>query len=245
MSNDTIAAIATSLSKSGLSIIRISGKDALNVISKVYKSNNEKKDIKQVPSHTIHYGYIYDGDELIDEVMVVIMKGPKSYTKEDVVEIDCHGGIVVTKKILETVIKYGARLADPGEFTKRAFLNGRIDLSQAEAVMDLINSKNELSLKNSLNQLNGNILEKIEDLRKRIIHDLAYIEAVLDDPDHMSLDSFSEELENNIYDIISELNELLKSSESGRLIKEGINTCSLTLNLSPINLFIKLRFFRY
>ncbi len=227
MTNDTIAAIATSLSKSGLSIIRISGKDALNVIDKVYRSKNGSKKISEVPTHTIHYGYIHDGDELIDEVMVIVMKGPKSYTKEDVVEIDCHGGIVVTKKILDTVIKHGARLADPGEFTKRAFLNGRIDLSQAEAVMDIINSKNELSLKNSLNQLKGNVLDRIQELRKNIMHDLAYIEAALDDPEHMTLDGFNNELEININNTIKELNILLKSAENGRLIKEGINTVIL------------------
>lgn len=227
MSNDTIAAIATSLSSAGLSIIRISGKDALKVIDKIYKSKNRKKKISEVPSHTIHYGYIYDDETLIDEVMVVVMRGPKSYTKEDVVEINCHGGIVVTKKILETIIKHGARIAEPGEFTKRAFLNGRIDLSQAEAVMDIINSKNELSLKNSLNQLQGNVLDKIKDLRKMIMHDLAYIEAALDDPEHMTLDGFNEELEDNINNIIGELKNLLKSAESGRLIKEGINTVIL------------------
>ena len=227
MNSDTIAAIATSLSNSGLSIIRISGKDALKVIDRIYKSKNGNKKISQVPSHTIHYGHIYDGEALIDEVMVVVMKAPRSYTKEDVVEIDCHGGIVVTKKILETVIKYGARLAEPGEFTKRAFLNGRIDLSQAEAVMDIINSKNDLSLKNSLNQLQGNILDKIVDLRKEVMHDLAFIEAALDDPEHISLDGFSQELEKNIYNIIDELKKLLKSADSGRLIKEGINTVIL------------------
>ena len=227
MNSDTVAAIATSLSNSGLSIIRISGKDALKVIDRIYKSKNGNKKISQVPSHTIHYGHIYDGEALIDEVMVVVMKAPRSYTKEDVVEIDCHGGIVVTKKILETVIKYGARLAEPGEFTKRAFLNGRIDLSQAEAVMDIINSKNDLSLKNSLNQLQGNILDKIVDLRKEVMHDLAFIEAALDDPEHISLDGFSQELEKNIYNIIDELKKLLKSADSGRLIKEGINTVIL------------------
>ncbi len=227
MTNDTIAAIATSLSKSGLSIIRISGKEALSVIDKVYKSKNENKKISEVPTHTIHYGHIYDDDMLIDEVMVLVMKGPKSYTKEDVVEIDCHGGIVVTKKILDTVVKYGARLAEPGEFTKRAFLNGRIDLSQAEAVMDVINSKNDLSLKNSLKQLKGNVLDKIQDIRKGVMHDLAYIEAALDDPEHMTLEGFNNELENNINKTIKELGILLKSAENGRLIKEGINTVIL------------------
>mgnify|MGYP000928193645 CR=1 FL=1 len=227
MTNDTIAAISTSLSKSGLSIIRISGKDALSVIDKIYRSKSGNKKISEVPSHTIHYGYIYDEEVLIDEVMVLVMKGPKSYTKEDVVEIDCHGGIVVTKKILDTVIKHGARLSEPGEFTKRAFLNGRIDLSQAEAVMDIINSKNELSLKNSLSQLKGNVLDKIKEIRSSIMHDLAFIEAALDDPEHISLDGFNEELENNINVTIKELGRLLKSAENGRLIKEGINTVIL------------------
>ena len=227
MINDTIAAIATSLSTSGLSIIRISGNDALKIVDRVYKSKNKEKKISEVNSHTINYGFIYDGEELIDEVMVLVMKGPKSYTKEDVVEIDCHGGIVVTKKILETIIKHGARIAEPGEFTKRAFLNGRIDLSQAEAVMDIINSKNKLSLKNSLNQLKGNVLDKIKDIRKDLMHDLAFIEAALDDPEHISLEGFNDELENNINNTINELNKLLKSSENGRLIKEGIDTVIL------------------
>lgn len=227
MINDTITAIATSLSTSGLSIIRISGIDALKIVDRIYKSKNKEKKISEVNSHTINYGFIYDGEELIDEVMVLVMKGPKSYTKEDVVEIDCHGGIVVTKKILETIIKHGARIAEPGEFTKRAFLNGRIDLSQAEAVMDIINSKNELSLKNSLNQLKGNVLDKIKDIRKDLMHDLAFIEAALDDPEHISLEGFNDELENNINNTINELNKLLKSSENGRLIKEGIDTVIL------------------
>lgn len=227
MINDTIAAIATSLTTSGLSIIRISGIDALKIVDRIYKSKNKEKKISEVNSHTINYGFIYDGEELIDEVMVLVMKGPKSYTKEDVVEIDCHGGIVVTKKILETIIKHGARIAEPGEFTKRAFLNGRIDLSQAEAVMDIINSKNELSLKNSLNQLKGNVLDKIKDIRKDLMHDLAFIEAALDDPEHISLEGFNDELENNINNTINELNKLLKSSENGRLIKEGIDTVIL------------------
>lgn len=226
MITETIAAIATAVSNAGISIIRISGKDALTIIDKIFKSKNNKK-LSEVSSHTAHYGVIVDGDIIIDEVMVLIMKGPKSYTREDTVEIDCHGGIVVTKKILETVLKYGARIAEPGEFTKRAFLNGRIDLSQAEAVMDIINSKNELALKNSLNQLKGNILDKIKEIRSNIMYDLAYIEAALDDPEHMSLDNFSLKLENNINQSINELNILLKSSEDGRLIKEGINTVIL------------------
>lgn len=227
MKSHTIAAIATAVNNAGLNIIRISGENSLNIIDKIYKSKNGKKKISKVPSHTIHYGYIYDGNILIDEVMISVMKGPKSYTKEDVIEIYCHGGIVVTKKILETVLKNGGHLAEPGEFTKRAFLNGRIDLSQAEAVMDIINSKNELSLRNSLNQLKGNVLDKIKIIRKNIMNDLAYIEAGLDDPEQISLDNFSEQLENNINNTINDLNKILKSSENGRLIKEGINTVIL------------------
>ena len=179
------------------------------------------------PSHTIHYGYIYDGDDMIDEVMVVLMRAPRTYTKEDVVEIDCHGGIVVTKKVLETVIKYGARVADPGEFTKRAFLNGRIDLSQAEAVIDILNAKNEYALKNSVNQLKGNILGKIKEIRNNIIRDIAFIEAALDDPEHISADGFGEELLVRVQENVKHLNIMLENSNNGRLIKEGIKTVIL------------------
>jgi tRNA modification GTPase len=227
MKTDTIAAIATAMNNAGISIIRISGEEALPIMDKIYKSRSGDKKLSLMHSHTIHYGFIVDKDTVIDEVMVLIMKGPKSYTKEDVVEIDCHGGIVVTRRILETVLKYGARTAEPGEFTKRAFLNGRIDLSQAEAVSDIINAKNEFALKNSLNQLRGNILNKIKEIRNSVIHDLAFIEAALDDPEHISLDDFSEELNSNIDRNLNELRILLKSSENGRLLKEGIKTVIL------------------
>ncbi len=227
MKTDTIAAIATAMNNAGISIIRISGEDALNIADRIFKSRSGDKQVSLMPSHTIHYGYIVDKEVIIDEVMLLIMKGPKSYTKEDVIEIDCHGGIVVTKRILETVLKYGARAAEPGEFTKRAFLNGRIDLSQAEAVSDIINAKNEIALKNSISQLRGNVLNKIKDIRNSIIHDLAFIEAALDDPEHISLDRFAEELEKHIDESLTELQVLLKSSENGRLIKEGIKTVIL------------------
>ena len=150
MKTDTIAAIATAMTPSGIGIVRISGEDALTIIQKIYRSPKNRKNLFECSSHTIHYGYIYDGDEMIDEVMVLLMKAPNTYTREDTVEIDCHGGVFVMKRILETVIKYGARPAEPGEFTKRAFLNGRIDLSQAESVIDVIQSKNEFALKLSL-----------------------------------------------------------------------------------------------
>ncbi len=227
MKTDTIAAIATAMNNAGISIIRISGEDALNIADRIFKSRSGDKQVSLMPSHTIHYGYIVDKEVIIDEVMLLIMKGPKSYTKEDVIEIDCHGGIVVTKRILETVLKYGARAAEPGEFTKRAFLNGRIDLSQAEAVSDIINAKNEIALKNSISQLRGNVLNKIKDIRNSIIHDLAFIEAALDDPEHISLDRFAEELDKHIDESLIELQVLLKSSENGRLIKEGIKTVIL------------------
>lgn len=227
MNSDTIAAIATAVSNAGISIIRISGTEALPIIDKIYKPKSGSKKLSQVPSHTIHYGYIVDNGIEIDEVMIVIMKGPKSYTKEDVVEIDCHGGIVVTKKILETVLKYGARSAEPGEFTKRAFLNGRLDLSQAEAVSDIINAKNEFALKNSLSQLKGNVYKKIKEIRENVIHDLAFIEAALDDPEHISIDDFRNELYRHIKSNLLILDKLLKSADNGRLLKEGIQTVIL------------------
>ena len=227
MNTDTIAAIATGMGNGGISIVRISGADSLNIIDQIYQSKNGKKKLSLQESHTIHYGYIMDNEETIDEVLVAIMKGPNSYTREDVVEINCHGGVVVTKKVLETVIKHGARPAEPGEFTKRAFLNGRIDLSQAEAVIDVINAKNNYALQSSLSQLKGKVLDKIKDVRDNILHDVAFIEAALDDPEHISLDGFSEELLSKVEENIKELEKLKKSSESGRILKEGIKTVIL------------------
>ncbi len=227
MKTDTIAAIATALSNSGIGIIRISGIDALTIIDQIYQSKNGLKKLSEQSSHTIHYGYIVDGEKTIDEVMVLIMKGPNSYTREDVVEIDCHGGIIVTQKILEIVIKYGARVAEPGEFTKRAFLNGRIDLSQAEAVIDIINAKNEFALQSSVSQLKGTVLNKVKAIRENIIRDIAFIEAALDDPEHISIDGFSDELLKRVNKNRSELSILLDSADNGRLRKEGIQTVIL------------------
>lgn len=227
MNTDTIAAIATAVSNAGISIIRISGDDSLKIIDRIYKSKNGNKKLSKCASHTIHYGYIVDKDITIDEVMVLIMKAPNSYTKEDVVEIDCHGGIVVTKKILETILKYGARTAEPGEFTKRAFLNGRIDLSQAEAISDIITAKNEYALNNSINQLRGNVYQKIVEIRNSIIHDIAFIEAALDDPEHITMDDFTDELSIHNKHNIFELKKLLESADNGRLLKEGIRTVIL------------------
>lgn len=224
MKADTIAAIATAMTPSGIGIIRISGDDSFELIDKIYKSKSGKKLLSQCDSHTVHYGFIYDGDEKIDEVMVLIMRAPNTYTREDTIEIDCHGGVFVMKRILETVIKYGARPAEPGEFTKRAFLNGRIDLSQAESVIDVINSKNEFALKNSLSQLNGAVLDSIKQIREVLLHEIAFIESALDDPEHISLDSYPQKLLLIVDNQIKSIDKLLKSSDNGRILKEGINT---------------------
>ena len=223
MRKDTIAAISTAMTNSGIGIVRISGEEAFDIIKKIYKGKKDK-DLSKVKSHTIHYGYIMDGEETIDEVLVMIMRGPHSYTGEDTVEINCHGGVFVVKKILETVIKYGARPADPGEFTKRAFLNGRMDLSQAEAVIDVINSKNEYALKSSVSQLKGNVQKKIKEVRSEIIYHTAFIETALDDPEHISVDGYGEKLRVTVDKLLEELDELLKTSDNGRIIKEGIKT---------------------
>lgn len=224
MKSDTIAAIATAMTPSGIGIIRISGDDSIELIDKIYKSKSGKKLLSQCDSHTVHYGFIYDGDEKIDEVMVLIMRAPNTYTREDTIEIDCHGGVFVMKRILETVIKYGARPAEPGEFTKRAFLNGRIDLSQAESVIDVINSKNEFALKNSLSQLNGAVLDSIKQIREVLLHEIAFIESALDDPEHISLESYPQKLLLIVDNQIKSIDKLLKSSDDGRILKEGINT---------------------
>lgn len=224
---DTIAAISTStMSSGGISIVRMSGCDAISIADKVFKS---KKGIKlaDVKTHTIHYGNIYNKDELVDEVLVAVMKAPSTYTREDVVEINCHGGILVTRKVLDTLLMAGARTAEPGEFTKRAFLNGRIDLSQAEAVIEVINSKNEYALKSSVNQLDGKLSEKIRQIRDIIIEDIAFIEAALDDPEHISLDNFVDKLGINVENCVDNVENLLKTADNGRIIKDGIRTVIL------------------
>jgi tRNA modification GTPase len=224
MNTETIAAIATAVSDSGIGIIRISGEDAIKVADRIYRSKNNERKLSCVKSHTINYGFIYDGDELIDEVMVAVMKAPNTYTKENTVEIDCHGGILVMNRVLDTVLKNGCRLAEPGEFTKRAFLNGRIDLSKAEAVMDIIHSKNEFALKASVKQLNGAVYDKVKKLRDEILYEIAFIESALDDPEHISLDGYNESLSEKALDIKSELKKLIDSADNGKMIKDGINT---------------------
>ena len=219
----TIAAISTAMSNSGIGIVRMSGEEAVEIAERIYKGKNEKKLSKQ-PTHTIHYGYIVDGEDTIDEVLVMIMRGPHSFTGEDTVEINCHGGVYVMKRILETVIKYGARPAEPGEFTKRAFLNGRMDLSQAEAVIDVIHSKNEYALKSSVSQLKGTVHQKIKKIREEILYHTAFIETALDDPEHISVDGYGGELKVVVDKLLKELKALLISSDNGRIIKEGIKT---------------------
>lgn len=227
MKTDTIAAIATAMSNSGIGVIRISGEDAVEIADKIYRSKNGKKKLSNQKTHTIHYGYIYDEDFLIDEVMVLIMRAPHSFTAEDTIEIDCHGGMLVMNKILETVFKNGARVAEPGEFTKRAFLNGRIDLTKAEAVMDLIESQNDYALKSSIDQLKGSVYEKITSFRNIIIHEIAFIESALDDPEHISLDGYQDELMKTIDFLLDEMNRMLISFQNGKVLKEGIKTVIL------------------
>lgn len=226
MKTDTIAAIATAMSNSGIGIIRISGQESIEIADKIYRSKSNKKLYEQ-NTHTIHYGFVYDGNEIIDEVMVALMRAPHSFTTEDTVEINCHGGILVMKKILELVIKNGARPAEPGEFTKRAFLNGRIDLTKAEAVMDLISSQSSYALKSSVNQLKGNIYEKIKELREKIIYEIAFIESALDDPEHISTEGYPEKLEKVVDNILKELTEMIRTFDNGKIIKEGIQVVIL------------------
>lgn len=225
MKTDTIAAIATALSDSGIGIIRVSGDEAIPIVHKIYRNKRNEDVLSGYQSHTIHYGFIVEkkGD-LIDEVMVSVMKAPHSYTTEDTVEINCHGGTLMMKKILMTVIEAGARLAEPGEFTKRAFLNGRMDLSRAEAVMDMIQAKNQFALRSSIKQLRGAVFDKVKELREKILYEIAFIESALDDPEHISLDGYTEKLSDQISYLMKELNKLLDSADDGKMLKEGIRT---------------------
>lgn len=249
MITDTIAAISTALSDSGIGIIRVSGSEALSSVNRIFVNAKYERKLLGYKTHTIHYGYIVDYDyickyddlhvnidfsegklsedvrnHILDEVMVSVMKGPHSFTKEDVVEINCHGGVMMVKKILENVIKTGVRVAEPGEFTKRAFLNGRIDLSEAEAVMDIIHSKSEFALKNSVKQLKGSLSQKIKELRSKMIYEIAYIESALDDPEHYDLTEYPEELRKKILLIQDDIAKLIDSFENGKVWSEGINT---------------------
>ena len=224
---DTIAAISSAAGNSGIGIIRVSGDEAIEVVDKIFRQANKNKKLANVESHTVHYGHIMDGDKTLDQVLVIVMKNPHSYTGEDTVEIDCHGGMLILKKVLDLVLKNGARTAEPGEFTKRAFLNGRIDLSQAEAVMDLINSKNDFALNSSIEQLKGGVSDAIKDIRKDIIYHIAFIESALDDPEHISLDGYDEEITEMLNENIDKISKLVNSFDNGRIMKEGIKTVIL------------------
>ena len=218
------------MSDSGIGIIRVSGDQAFTVVDKIYRNKKNERALTKYATHTIHYGFIVDiniteeNETVIDEVMVTVMKAPRSYTTEDTVEINCHGGILMMRKILDTVIKSGARIAEPGEFTKRAFLNGRIDLSKAEAVMDIIHAGNEFALQSSVKQLKGSVSDKIRKLREDILYEIAYIESALDDPEHISLDGYHDRLSEKTESVSSELRALLHSADDGRMLREGINT---------------------
>lgn len=243
--SDTIAAIATGMNQGGIGVIRVSGDNAIAVADSIFVPKKKGKEIRNLESYTAAYGNIVDKrkvnnrfqDEsnnieetdfdIIDEVIVLVMKAPSTYTKEDVVEIDCHGGMQVMKQILHLLIKNGARLAEPGEFTKRAFLNGRIDLSQAESVMDLISAKSDLAAKTALSQLKGNLRDKIVDIREEIIHNIAYIESALDDPEHYDLDGFGDSLDELLECKEQEINHLIQTAEDGQMMKEGIRTVIL------------------
>ena len=223
----TIAAISTStMSSGGISIVRISGENAISVADTIFEAKNNKK-LSKADSHTIHYGVIKDGDEVIDEVLVSVMKAPNTYTREDVIEINCHGGILVTRKVLDTVLKNGARPAEPGEFTKRAFLNGRIDLSQAEAVIDIINARNDYALKSSVNQLGGRLSEKITAIREVILDNVAFIESALDDPEHFDIDANVYNLKNDVENCLNNVDNLLKTCDNGRIMHDGVRTVIL------------------
>lgn len=225
---DTIVGIASGMGGS-IGIIRVSGNQAFSITSSIFRKKSseicDENFLEKQPSHTIHYGFLINEDNsILDEVMLLLMKAPSTYTREDVVEIDCHGGDFIIQKILRRLLHAGARLAEPGEFTKRAFLNGRIDLSQAEAVMKLISSKNDFALHSAVNQLEGSVSKYIEEIRQKILYDMGYIESALDDPEHYDLDGFSKELEKTTKKEILQLQELLTKFEDGRMKSEGINT---------------------
>lgn len=221
LKNETIAAIATGLTNAGIGIIRVSGDMAIDVVDKIFCTKNG---LKTKLSHTINYGHIVEDGNIVDEVLVMLMKAPRTYTGEDTVEINCHGGILVLQKVLKLVLKAGARIAKPGEFTKRAFLNGKIDLSKAEAVIDIINAKNDYALKSGMSQLNGNIRSKISGMREKILHEIAYIESALDDPENYSLDKYPKKLEKIINYMQKDIDKLINSFSNGKIIKEGVET---------------------
>ena len=224
---DTIAAVATAMAPSGIGIVRISGPEAVAVADRLYRGKKKEKRLENMKSHTIHYGWIVEQEQVLDEVLVMLMRGPHSYTGEDTVEIDCHGGVLAVKRVLEAAVHAGARLAEPGEFTKRAFLNGRIDLSQAEAVMDVISAKSEYALQSSVSQLQGSVSRAVKEIREKLLYEIAFIESALDDPEHVSLDGYPERLKEIVRKEKGRIEKLLKSADDGKLLQEGIKTVIL------------------
>lgn len=231
MKTDTIVAVSTALSDAGIGIIRVSGEEAFEIVNKLFVNKYGKHSLLKYDTHTIHYGYFgyfSKNDDwkanIVDEVMVTVMKAPNTYTKEDTVEINCHGGVLLLQKVLELIVQNGARIAEPGEFTKRAFLNGRIDLAKAEAVIDVIHSQNEFALTSSVNQLKGSVSDAVKSLREEIIYEIAFIESALDDPEHISLDGYEEHLQEKMESVLYRLDKLIASADNGKMLKEGINT---------------------
>ncbi len=227
MNHDTICAIATALSASSIGIVRISGPDALSIADRIFISPGQKHQLSSMESHTVRYGFLFNGKEILDEVLLTYFKAPRSYTAEDVVEISTHGGVYVVKKALELIMENGARLAEPGEFTKRAFLNGRIDLTKAQAVMDIISSSSEAALKSSVSVLRGALYEKIRSFREILLHETAFIEAAIDDPEHYDLEGYPERLLPVINEVTNEISHMIAGYDNGKRIREGINTVIL------------------
>lgn len=221
--SSTIAAISTSMSEAGIGIVRMSGEESFEIADRIYRGKRNKK-LSEQKSHTIHYGYIEEDGETIDEVLVMLMRGPHTFTGEDTVEINCHGGVYVPRRVLEACLRGGARPAQPGEFTKRAFLNGKLDLSQAEAVIDVIQSRNDYALKSSVSQLKGSVKRKVEEIRSKILYHTAFIESALDDPEHISIDGYGQTLERDVEELLDEIQRLLDSADDGRIMKEGVQT---------------------
>ena len=222
---DTIAAISTAPGEGAIGIVRISGEDAIRIADEVYRLNEKR--LKEQPSHTIHYGHIADpkNDEVIDEVMVTVLRAPKTFTREDVVEINCHGGIVAINRILQLVLRMGARLAEPGEFTKRAFLNGRIDLSQAEAVMDLIRAKTDKSMQMAMRQLDGELSKLIQNLRQEILNTLAQVEVNIDYPEYDDVEEMTLQLLREKTQQVSQgIRALLNTASQGKILRDGLKT---------------------
>ncbi len=221
---DTIAAIATGLQASGIGIIRVSGQNAISICDKIFKPIDADKKILNLPGYHACFGHISYEGKIYDEAISLVMRAPKTYTREDVVELNCHGGVSVLQSVFELLITLGVRPAEPGEFTKRAFLNGRLDLSQAESVMDLIHAKNKYAQEASLKQLSGSLSDTVKPMREILLHELAYIESALDDPENYSLDGYPQQLLKKVDKLLITVDKLLTSGHDGMLIKEGIRT---------------------